>query len=96
MGQANIQGGTLMASAGHRFRHMKQLTHFSAITWVVKVTGETSKASQGQKMLQKLHPMHDFSSIHVVNFVPPFKSEDVQIWAFWDLSPPDLCTCLIC
>jgi len=56
---------------------MKQLTHFSTYTWVVKVTGETSKASQGQKMLQKLHPMQDFSSIHVANFVPPFNFEDV-------------------
>jgi len=66
-----------MASAGHRLKHMKQLTHFSSYTWVVKVTGETSRASQGQMMLQKLHPMQDFSSIHVANFVPPFKFEGV-------------------
>jgi hypothetical protein len=56
---------------------MKQLTHLSPYTWVVKVAGETSKASQGQMMLQKLHPMQDFSSIHVANFVPPFNFEDV-------------------
>src|SRR4030042_6548615 len=73
MGHATLHGGTLIASTGQAFRHIKQRTHFASSTWLTKSSVDTLRASQGHSTLQRPHPRQVSTSIQVPTFCTPYR-----------------------